>query len=138
MLLWRLLLWFAVGAHFAFLAYGIFGGFLTWRWPRTIFLHVAGALWLFAVVAFAWKCPLTWLEDRSREHLGLPAQVGGFLDNHAAGVFYPHGWEWLAQIVAALLVLSSWAGFASVRRRRRQAGNPSRSRRRSPDRAARP
>jgi hypothetical protein len=121
----RLLLWFAVGAHFAFLAYGIFGGFLTWRWPRTIVVHVAGALWLFAVVAFAWRCPLTWLEDRSREHLGLPAQVGGFLDNHAAGVFYPHGQEAVARLVVALIVLTSWAGLGVVLVRR------SRSRRQS-------
>jgi hypothetical protein len=110
----RLLLWFAVGGHFAFLAYGVFGGFLTWRWPRTIYPHVAGVLWLFAVVAFAWQCPLTWLEDRSRERLGLPAQVGGFLDNHVAGVFYPHGDEVAARLVVALIVLTSWAGLAVV------------------------
>ena len=28
-----------------------FGGFLAWRWPRTIWLHVAGPAWLVLVVA---------------------------------------------------------------------------------------
>jgi Protein of Unknown function (DUF2784) len=121
----RLLLWFAVGTHFAFLAYGVFGGFLSWRWPRTIGLHLAAALWLFAIVAFSWKCPLTWLEDRSREQLGLPTQVGGFLNNHVAGVFYPHGYERAAQLVVALIVLTSWIGLAVVLlHRRASAGKP--------------
>ena len=117
----RLLLWFAVAAHFFFLAYGVFGGFLSWRWPRTIWLHVLCAGWLLVIVVFAGKCPLTWLEDRSRERLGLPYRPGGFLDNHVAGVFYPHGYERVAQIVVATLVLTSWIGLLVlvVRRRRR-------------------
>ena len=115
----RLLLWFAVGAHFAFLAYGVFGGFLAWRWPRTIGLHLAAALWLFAIVAFSWRCPLTWLEDRSRARLALPPQVGGFLDNHVAGVFYPHGHEAAARLIVALIVLTSWAGLVVLLVRRR-------------------
>jgi hypothetical protein len=123
----RLLLWFAVGAHFAFLAYGVFGGFLSWRWPRTIGLHLASALWLFAIVVFSWRCPLTWLEDRSRQRLGLAPRPGGFLANHVAGVFYPHGAERAAQLVAALIVLTSWVGLVVLlvrRRRRRVAPGP--------------
>jgi len=115
----RLLLWFAVGAHFAFLAYGVFGGFLAWRWPQTVWVHLASALWLFAIVAFAWRCPLTWIEDRSRERLGLPPQVGGFLDNHVAGVFYPHGQEAAARLIVALIVLTSWVGLGVLLVRRR-------------------
>ena len=128
----------AVGLHFAFLALGLLGGFAAWRWPRLIWFQVAAATWLVLVVAANLPCPLTWAEDEARAHAGLPAHEGGFLANHVAGVFYPYGQERAAQIVAALVVLSSWAGFVSVRRRRRQAGNPSLSRRRSPDRAARP
>ena len=116
---YRLLLWFAVGAHFAFLAYGVFGGYLAWRWPRTIWLHVVCVLWLAAIVAFSWKCPLTWLEDRSRARLGRAPRVGGFLDNHVAGVFYPHGREAAARLIVALIVLISWVGLAVVLARRR-------------------
>jgi len=128
----------AVGLHFAFLALGLLGGFAAWRWPWLIWFQVAAATWLVLVVTAALPCPLTWAEDRARAHAGLPLHVGGFLDNHVAGVFYPHGQERAAQVVAALLVLSSWAGFVSARRRHPTADSPSRSRRRSPDRAARP
>ena len=116
---YSLLIAAAVGAHFAFLAFGIFGGFLAWRWPRLIWLQVVAALWLLVIVVAKLYCPLTWLEDRGREGLGKPALEGGFLDNHAAGIFYPHGYEWVAQIVVAVLVLTSWIGFALLQRRHR-------------------
>ena len=125
----------AVAAHFGFLALGILGGFAAWRWPRLLWVQVVAAAWLVLVVAASLPCPLTWVEDRAREHAGLPPLTGGFLDNHVAGVFYPRGHERAAQIVAALVVLSSWAGLLVVRRRRRRADSPSPPRRSRPDRA---
>lgn len=119
----------AVAAHFAFLAFGVLGGFAAWRRPRLLWVQAIAAGWLVLVVAASLPCPLTWVEDRARERAGLPAQTGGFLDNHVAGVFYPVGHERAAQIVAALLVLSSWAGLAVARRRRRPADSPSPPRR---------
>lgn len=125
----------AVAAHFGFLALGILGGFAAWRWPRLLWVQVIAAAWLVLVVAASLPCPLTWVEDRARERAGLPPLTGGFLDNHVAGVFYPHGHERTAQIVAACVVLSSWAGLLVVRRRRRRADNPSPPRRSRADRA---
>jgi hypothetical protein len=125
----------AVATHFGFLALGILGGFVAWRWLWVLWFQVAAAAWLVLVVAASLPCPLTWVEDRARERAGWPPQTGGFLDNHVAGVFYPHGHERTAQIVAALVVLSSWAGLLVVRRRRRRADNPSPLRRSRPDRA---
>ena len=116
---YTLLILVAVGAHYAFLGFGIFGGFLAWRWPRLIWLQVAAALWLLVIVVAELYCPLTWIEDRGREGLGKPPLAGGFLDNHAAGIFYPHGYEWVAQIVVAVLILTSWTGFVLRQRRDR-------------------
>jgi hypothetical protein len=109
----------AVALHFAFLALGVFGGFVAWRWPRLIWLPVAAAAWLVLVVAARLPCPLTWVEDRARSRAGLPAHPGGFLANHVSGVFYPAGHERAAQIVAALVVLGSWVGFVVLRRKAR-------------------
>ncbi|MFI7544602.1 DUF2784 domain-containing protein [Actinoplanes sp. NPDC049599] len=117
---YRILIAAAVGAHFAFLAFGIFGGFLAWRWPRLILLQVVAAGWLLVIVVAKLYCPLTWLEDRGREGLGLPPLPGGFLDNHVAGVFYPYGYEWAAQLTVAGIVLSSWIGLAVRANRRSQ------------------
>jgi uncharacterized protein DUF2784 len=125
----------AVAAHFGFLALGVLGGFVAWWWPRLLWVQVVAAVWLVLVVAASLPCPLTWVEDRARERAGRPPLTGGFLDNHVAGVFYPHGHERAAQIVAALVVLSSWAGLVVVRQRRRRADSPSPPRRSRPDRA---
>jgi hypothetical protein len=133
----RLIAGAAVGAHFAFLAVGLLGGFAAWRWPRLVWVQMVAAAWLVLVVAANLPCPLTWVEDRARARAGLAPHSGGFLDNHVAGVFYPHGHERAAQIVAALVVLSSWAGLLVARRRRRTAGSPSRSRRSAPGPAVR-
>jgi hypothetical protein len=116
---YRVLIAVAVGAHFAFLAYAIFGGFLAWRWPRTIWLHLAGASWLLLVVVAQLTCPLTWLEDRSREGAGLATLPAGFLSHYVEGVFYPQGRAVQAQIVVAFIVLTSWIGYAVRSRRRR-------------------
>jgi hypothetical protein len=117
---YRVLIAAAVGAHFAFLAFGVFGGFLAWRWRWLIWLHVLSAGWLLLIVAAGLTCPLTWLEDQGRVGVGLAPLNGGFLDKHVAGVFYPHGFEWVAQIAVAVIVVVSWIGFA-VRSRRRDS-----------------
>jgi len=108
---YRILIAAAVCAHFAFLAFGIFGGFLAWRRPRLIWLQALSAGWLLVIVVAGLSCPLTWLEDRGREGVGLPPLHGGFLDNHVAGIFYPHGYEWAARLAVAVIILVSWAGF---------------------------
>jgi hypothetical protein len=110
----------AVAAHVAFLAYAIFGGFLAWRWPRMIWPHLAGAGWLVLVVSAHLLCPLTWVEDRAREGAGLTPMPDGFLSYHVEGVFYPDGGAAQARIGGALIVLTSWIGYA-VRARRRPA-----------------
>ncbi len=48
---YRLLADVTVAAHLAFLLYVTFGGFLAWRWPRTLALHVVAVVWGFGVPA---------------------------------------------------------------------------------------
>jgi hypothetical protein len=118
----RIVAYAAVGAHFAFLAFGVLGGFLAWRWPRLLRYQVAGVAWLVLVVVANLVCPLTWLEDRARERAGLVPKPGGFIANHVAGVFFPHGHQPAAMVVAGLVVLISWAGCVALRRRDRAMG----------------
>jgi hypothetical protein len=132
----RIVVYAAMAAHYAFMAFGVFGGFLAWRWPRLIWLQVAGASWMVLIVAAHLSCPLTWAEDRARERAGMPPAPGGFIANHIAGVFFPHGHQPAAMVVAGLIVLVSWAGFGRLRTRsprpRPRVGSRWRSRRPSP------
>jgi hypothetical protein len=114
---YRLIAHAAEGLHFAFLAFGVFGGFLAWRWPRLIWLQVAAAAWMVLVVVAGLLCPLTWIEDRARARAGMAPHPGGFLVNHVEGVFYPAGHEAAAMVVAGALVALSWLGLFLIRRR---------------------
>jgi hypothetical protein len=114
---YRVIAYAAAGTHFAFLAFGVLGGFLAWRWPRLIWLQVAGAAWLILVVAADVLCPLTWIEDRARERAGMAPKPGGFVHNYIEGVFFPAGHQTAAMIVAGAVVLISWVGFAVIRHR---------------------
>jgi hypothetical protein len=133
----RAIVYAAIAAHYVFMAFGVFGGFLTWRRPRLIWLQAAAALWMVVIVAAHLACPLTWIEDRAREHAGMTPKPGGFIVNHVAGIFFPTGHQPAAMVVAGVIVLVSWVGLAvRLRGRSRRppptADSPSRSRRSSP------
>ncbi len=106
-------------AHFGFLVYLLVGGFLAWRWPRTIWLHLATAMWGLGITVIGWECPLTHAENWARTRAGDEAlPTTGFIDHYIAGVVYPHPYERVAQVAVAVVVVVSWVGFA-VRRRGR-------------------
>jgi len=113
----RAIAYAAVVAHFAFLAFGVLGGFLAWRWPRLIWLQAVAVGWLVLIVAASLICPLTWIEDRARERAGMAPKPGGFIRNYIEGVFFPAGHQTAAMIVAAAVVLLSWTGLFVIRHR---------------------
>ncbi|WJK39904.1 DUF2784 domain-containing protein [Solwaraspora sp. WMMA2056] len=106
--------------HFGFLAYLAVGGFLAWRWPRTIWLHLCAAGWGVLVVAANLSCPLTVAEHWSRRRAGQVGFDEGFVDRYLSGVIYPERYAWLAQLVLAAAVAVSWAGAVRAARRRRR------------------
>lgn len=105
--------------HFAYLAYLVAGGFLAWRWPRTFWLHLAAAGWGLAAVIVDLNCPLTYLEDRSRERAGQPGlPPGGFIDHYLVGVLYPERSAALIQWLVVAAVAVAWLGALLHWRRR--------------------
>lgn len=119
---YRLLVTVILAAHFGFLAYVVFGGFLTWRWPRAIWPHLFAAAWGFVVVAFPLACPLTSAEDWARRRAGEPGLTRGFIDRYIEGVLYPERYTNLLRVLAAVVVLGSWLGGYLRWRRRRARG----------------
>ncbi|PZG15665.1 DUF2784 domain-containing protein [Nonomuraea aridisoli] len=110
-MMYRLVADIAMVVHFAFLAYLAVGGFLAWRWRRTIGLHLAVVAWGVLSVAGV-DCPLTHVEDWGRRNAG---QVGlppsGFIDHYIEGVIYPEEHTNLARLGVAVLVLFSYVGY---------------------------
>lgn len=109
-----------LAVHFAYLAYVVLGGFLAWRWPRTIWVHLAAALWGLIAITFPTVCPLTDAEDWSRRQAGEAGLTTGFIDRYIEGVLYPERYTRLLQVVAALTILVSYAGFILLRAGRRR------------------
>jgi hypothetical protein len=125
---YRLLTTLILAVHFGYLAYLAVGGFLAWRWPRTIVLHLAVAAWGFTVVAAGLRCPLTTAEDWARRRAGEAGLTAGFIDRYIEGVVYPERYAAVAQALLALVVLVSWVGFV-IHRRARRARRTHRARR---------
>ncbi|MBA5866342.1 MAG: DUF2784 family protein [Nitrospira sp. CR1.3] len=75
--------------HVAFVLFVLFGGFLSVKWPRAMWLHVPAAVW-GAVVEFTGStCPLTPLENRLREQSGQSLYRSDFIAHYILPILYP-------------------------------------------------
>ncbi|GIF38485.1 DUF2784 domain-containing protein [Actinoplanes xinjiangensis] len=104
--------------HFLFIAFVVLGGFLAWRWPAALWLHLAAAAWGLCIVVFALNCPLTWVEDWARERAGQSGLARGFIDTYLTGVMYPERYLNEVRLLIAVVVAVSYAGVV-IRWRRR-------------------
>lgn len=107
--------------HFAFMGLLVFGGYLAWRWPRVLALHVPAALWAATTLMVSVPCPLTRLENALRARGGWPHLApGGFLDHYIEGVWFPEQYTPLVQVTVAVAIAGSWVGIAITTGRRRR------------------
>ena len=121
-------MWFRVLAdvtvvvHLAFVAYVVVGGFIAWRWPWTIWLHIVAFGWGFSTVIFGFECPLTYLENWSRHQAGIAGlPPSGFIDHYLTGVIYPESALGLVRLLVALCVVTSWVGYGIIAHNRSNA-----------------
>ncbi|MFE5704553.1 DUF2784 domain-containing protein [Rhodococcus koreensis] len=114
-----------VVAHLIFILYVVCGGFLAWRWPRTIALHLAAVAWGFTGLIVGIDCPLTHLESWARVRAGQdPLPSSGFIAHYLTGVVYPESAAGAIQTLVALGVVTSWAGYVVLRVRTRAPLTP--------------
>lgn len=112
---WRLLADVVVGLHYTFLAYLLVGGFIAWRWRKTIWVHIGTAVWGILIIVTKVPCPLTALQNQFRENAGMHSMGRSFINIYVRGTLYPADHEALAQLAIALVVLVSWIGFVRIR-----------------------
>lgn len=103
---WSILADGLVVIHFAFTAFAVFGGFLTWVRPRVALVHLPALAWGVWVEVSATVCPLTPLENHLRHLAGESGYSGGFLAHYLTAVLYPPGLTWHIQWVLAALLLA--------------------------------
>ena len=107
---WDWLVVIVLGLHFGYLAYLVLGGFLAWRWPAAIWVHLAACVWGVLIVFSLVACPLTWAENWARQRAGQPAPTAGFVDRYLDNVIYPERYVNLVRLAIAAIVAVSWAG----------------------------
>ncbi len=119
-MIWSLLADALVVVHFAFTAFVVFGGFLTWCWPRVAWLHVPALAWGCWIELSHAICPLTPLENHWRHLAGEAGYSEGFLVHYLVRTLYPPGLTSHIQyeLAAVLVVLNVVAYWGLIRRRR--------------------
>ncbi|MCR5979243.1 DUF2784 family protein [Gordonia jinghuaiqii] len=98
-------------SHLLFLLYVTVGGFVAWRWPWTMVLHLA---------TVAWGSPRCWWEWNVHSptprtgpavapgEKGLPP--AGFIDHYLTGVIYPDSALGVVRMLVAACVVA-WVGL---------------------------
>jgi Protein of Unknown function (DUF2784) len=108
---YRLLADLIVVVHLAYLVFIPVGGFLAWRWPRLVPIHLAAVAIALVSITIGFECPLTTWEQSLRRLGGQAAYTDGFIDHYLTGRVYPHGHDTLVQLVFGAAVLASYVGL---------------------------
>jgi len=87
-----------------------FGGFVAWKWPKFIFVHVFLAAWGVAVNVFPIPCPLTALENNFRHQQGLGDLPGGFNAYYLYDTVFPRAMLPMVAVIALAVVVFSYVG----------------------------
>ena len=117
--LWRVAADVVLVVHLAFVAFVVFGGFLTWRWPRVAFVQLPVALYGVIIEIVGFRCPLTPPEKWLRRQAGSVGYDGGFIEHYIAGVLYPGEFTAVVKmLLACVVVLANAVAYKGLWKRR--------------------
>ncbi|MDT8910618.1 DUF2784 domain-containing protein [Amycolatopsis sp. PS_44_ISF1] len=99
-----------VAVHVLALLFIGLGGFLAWRWPKIVFVHVFFAIWGVLVNVTPLPCPLTAAENFFRGQEGLGDLPGGFNAYYLYDTVIPRALLPMVVVVALALLIFSYVG----------------------------
>jgi hypothetical protein len=99
-----------VAVHILALLFIGLGGFLAWRWPKVVFVHVFFAIWGVLVNVTPVPCPLTAAENFFRQQEGLGDLPGGFNAYYLYDTVIPRSLLPVVIVVALGLLVFSYVG----------------------------
>ena len=92
-------------AHFVFVLFAIFGGFLVLKWGHCAWIHLPVVLWAAGIEFGGWICPLTPLENWLRGKSGAIGYDSGFVEHYILPLLYPTALTRNLQITFGILIL---------------------------------
>ena len=95
--------------HLAYIAFIPLGGFLAWRWPRLVWVHLPAVAIGVISITVHFDCPLTTWEQSLRRRAGQKVYTDGFVDHYLTGHVYPHGYDTLVQVLFGVCIVVSYA-----------------------------
>lgn len=107
-----------VAIHYAFMVYLVVGGFIAWRWRKTIVLHVLAAIWAVLIVTTKVPCPLTALQNQFRERAGEQPLSSSFINLYVRGTLFPSNQQTISQALLAVVIIVSWIGYRRLGRQK--------------------
>ena len=108
--------------HLLFIGFVVAGSFLTWWWPRLIWVQLPAMVYGALVELAGFACPLTALQNYLLRRGGQAGYRGGFISHYLIRVIYPPGLTRGLQIALGLLVvLIAVIGYGGYLRRSRLA-----------------
>ena len=91
--------------HIGFVLFVLFGGLLTVKWPRVMWLHFPAVAWGALVEFSGWICPLTPLENWLLVQAGQVGYEGDFLLRLLFPLLYPEALTRTVQILLGTIAL---------------------------------
>jgi len=120
------LMWYLFAAdlvlvvHSLFIGFVVVGSFLTWRWPRLIWVQLPAMVYGALVELAGFACPLTAVQNYLLRQGGQAGYSGGFISHYLIRVIYPPGLTRGLQIgLGLLVVLIAVIGYMGYVRRSR-------------------
>jgi hypothetical protein len=92
-------------AHFLFVLFVIFGGFLVLHKKGWAWLHIPAAFWGAFIELADWVCPLTPLENMFRLQSGGTAYASDFVEYYIIPLLYPSFLTKHLQLILGLFVI---------------------------------
>ncbi len=114
-------MWYLIAAdlvlvvHALFIGFVVVGSFLTWRWPRIIWVQLPAMVYGALVELAGFACPLTALQNYLLRRGGQAGYRGGFISHYLIRVIYPpgltRGWQIGLGLFVALIAVIGYGGY---------------------------
>jgi hypothetical protein len=118
---YRLAAWLVVVVHLAFVAFALVGGFVAWRWPSLIRLHVPALVLSASLAVAGLDCPLTDVEKWLRRRAGDVTYRDGFIAHYLVAPVHPAGMTPTIRVglrvFTVVVVAASYTGVVALRPR---------------------